>query len=238
VAEVVGAAGAGKTTLLRALSERDAAIQAIFGFRRIEYVPYFAYHAVVLLPFSVRMFLGGARLSGQDIRTMVHLEATLDAVQASQPATLTMLDQGPVYMLTRLRGLCAKHTGSRALGIWWSDLLRRWAATLDLIIWLDAPDPILLERIRARDKWHSVKHASDQEAYRFLMNFRIAYEQVVSKMTSRDGPRVMRFDTSQEPLQQIVDGVLAAFDRRGGEDPASAAARQQNLSNTVGTREH
>ena len=42
-------------------------------------------------------------------------------------------------------------------------------------------------------------------------------------METHDGLQVLRFDTSQETLERIVDQVLAAFDRAGGEEKAPIA---------------
>ena len=91
-------------------------------------------------------------------------------------------------------------------------MLKQWASALDMVIWLDAPDAILVERIRARSKWHLVKEKPEQVANKFLARFRTSYDQIIARLTANCGPRVLRFNTKQESLDQIVDKALAAFD--------------------------
>jgi thymidylate kinase len=96
-------------------------------------------------------------------------------------------------------------------------MLKQWAVTLDMLIWLDAPVTILLERIHARNHWHIAKDKSEQEAYEFLARSRTSYKQIISALTANGGPRVLRFDTDQDSLDKIVDKVLVAFNLKDSE---------------------
>jgi len=83
-----------------------------------------------------------------------------------------------------------------------------------MVIWLDAQDEILLERVHARDRGHPLKAISGKEANEFLTRYRTSYVRIISALRGNRGPRLLRFDTGQESLSQIVDKVLAAFDSR------------------------
>jgi thymidylate kinase len=131
--------------------------------------------------------------------------------RASNNSSVTILDQGPIFMLAWLYEFGPESLKNKSVERWWDSMYKQWASTLDMVIWLDAPDTILVERIHARSKWHLVKGESEQEATEFLARSRTCYEQTIGKLTANSGPEPLRFDTDQESLDQIVDKVLAAF---------------------------
>ncbi len=214
VVEVVGPAGVGKTTLARMLGQREPRIRVVLHFRRMTYVPFFVGHAVLLIPIFLRQLLFRQRLSWRAMRMMIHLRALrhLSGRRAPTPPAVTILDQGPVYMLSRLHESGFDNLSSRDLKNWWSSALDQWTATLDLVIRLDASDATLVQRINARSKWHSVKGGSEHEARQFLAQFRAALDQIVACLTKHGDPQVICFNTDQESPDQIVDKVLAVLD--------------------------
>lgn len=215
IVEVVGPAGAGKTTILSALNRHRQSIRPIYGFRRKRYIPFYAGHALLLLPFLMRRGLAGKWPAWQEINRMIRLKAMHPIVKRllAEDGTVTVLDQGPVYTLSVLAGFGSESTRDPAFIKWWEQALRAWADTLDLIVWLDAPDSVLLERIHTRDKQHCVKDKSDREAMDFLMRFRTVYKQVMDKLAAEhQGPALLCYDTSQQSLAYIVGDTLAALD--------------------------
>lgn len=213
VVEIVGPAGAGKTTILSALSQHNENIRPIYGFRRKSYVPFYASHAFLLLPFFLRQGRMGRWHTWRDMNRMIRLKAIHQILERMivKEGLISILDQGPIYTLTILAGYGSENTKSQCFVNWWEKTLKEWTATLDLIIWLDAPDEVLLERIHARDKQHLVKEKSDQEAIEFLMQCRTLYKQIIGKLAADGGPKVLCYDTSQCPSAQIVENILDAF---------------------------
>jgi hypothetical protein len=126
-----------------------------------------------------------------------------------------ILDEGPVFMMALLQALGDESLRTRALEGWWRDLFGRWAGAVDLIVWLDASDPVLTERIRNRDQAHLFKEADDPVIHAFLARYRDAYESVIARLTTSSGPRVLRIDTEREPPQAILGRVLATLDEMG-----------------------
>jgi shikimate kinase len=216
IVELVGPAGAGKTTLLRALSQRNQRILVgtRLRVRRIEHIPFFVRNVVLLLPTLLRQYGQSGSLTRQEIEVMAVVKGWHRVLgqQASNHRTVIVLDQGPVFKLAWLHELGRESLKSHTIERWRDSMLKQWAPVLDMVIWLDAPDTILLERIDARDKAHLVKGESEQDVFEFLARCRAAYEHVISMLMAKsDAPGVLRFDTAQEPLDQIVDKVLAAF---------------------------
>jgi hypothetical protein len=213
VAEIAGPAGAGKSTLLLALNQHDPTIRSVSNLRSVGYAPFLAGSAVALLPMMLRQYRARKRLAWREMRMMLRLQAMhyLLGRRLAQNSAMTILDQGPVYTLARLHEFGFADAKSRKGADWWGRILGQWAASLDLIIWLDAPDATLARRIDTRTKWHSVKGQPEHEIYHFLARFRMSYEQIIAQLTAHGGPRVLCFNTDQETLDQITNAVLAAF---------------------------
>ncbi|PYV44664.1 MAG: hypothetical protein DMG06_05485 [Acidobacteria bacterium] len=210
----MGPAGAGKTALLRTLIERNAKIRPVFRLKEVSCLPSFLGQVILFLPTFFRQCPRIRRFTWREIKMIVHLKALQHDLrrQAAAHGTVTVLDQGPVFMLARLMWSGAESIKNKSFGKWWDSIVSHWASTLDMAIWLDAPDAILLERIRTRNKWHLIKGESEEVAHGFLSCFRSCYEQVILQLSDHGGPTVLRFDTDQESLNQIVDRVQALID--------------------------
>lgn len=221
VVELIGPAGAGKTTLLRALTQGNQIF--VKGpdlvVRRIENIPFFVGNALLLLLTFLRQHGNGRWFTWYEVKAMVYLKGWHRVLrrQASKEGRIVILDPGPVFKLARLRGFGPENMNSQGFEKWWAGMLKQWAATLDMVLWLDAPDAILVERVHGRNHWHRVKEKSEHEACQFLARYRASYEQVVAKLTANGGPTVLRFDTGQESTSQIVDRMLVTFYREQGE---------------------
>src|SRR4051794_18991988 len=186
IVEIIGLAEAGKTTFLSALCRRNEKIQPIFRFRNTSrHVPFFIRNAPSLLSACLSQSVEDTSYTWREIKwkirvTALHLILRQEALKGST----VCVDQGPLFTLTTLLDFGSEYTKCQGFRIWWDSMLEQLASTLDMVIWLDAPDETLLQRIRARKKWHLVKEKSDQEAKEFLMRYRTSYEQTVSKLTA------------------------------------------------------
>jgi len=214
VVEIIGPAGAGKSTLLRALSQRHKSIQPDIRLSKIRKLPFLISNTFSLLPTFLRQYRHSRWFSWSETRSMVYLEAWLHVLQqqASNNDVVTILDHGPIYRLARLRELGPEITTCQIYKRWWARLLNQWTATLDIVIWLDAPNAFLLERIRARDQKHILKDKCKQVAYEYLTHYRTFLEQIISESVSDRQVTLLRFDTTQASIEQIVEKSLATFD--------------------------
>jgi deoxyadenosine/deoxycytidine kinase len=145
-----------------------------------------------------------------------------------------VLDHGPIYRLAFLREFGPAITTSPAYQRWWTDLLKQWIATIDMVIWLDAPDAVLLERIRARDSWHAVKGKSDREACEILRRYRAAFEQTFAEFLAARPVTALHYDTSRQSTEEIADETLAALAsaRKAGEHRSKTDGRIAGVSYT------
>jgi len=212
VVELIGPAGAGKTTLARALSQRDEKIlvAADIQLRKMEHILFFIGHAPFLLPVFVRRFRYGRGFTWEEIKAMVYLEAWPHVLkqEATHSARIILLDHGPIFKLATLNAFGPERLKCQGFEQWWDDMFKQWALTLDMVIWLDAADTNLVERINTRSQRHLVKGQSEQEATKFLARYRTSYEQVMEKLRSHGGPKLLQFDTSQTSIDQILDEIV------------------------------
>ena len=132
--------------------------------------------------------------------------------QAKSKGTMILLDHGPVFKLAKLNAFGPESLKNKRFEMWWQSMFEQWAFTLDMVIWLEAPDTILKERINTREQRHVVKERSEEEAYQFLASYRRSYEQIMAKLRDNDGPTLLKFDTYQTSIDQIVDEVMTACD--------------------------
>ena len=96
-------------------------------------------------------------------------------------------------------------------------MFKQCASTLDIVILLDAPDTILVDRINTRSKQHAVKGKSDREAYDFLENYRTSFDQILERLTSYGELKVLHFDADRLSIDQIAAEVLTAIDLKHSE---------------------
>ena len=145
---------------------------------------------------------------------MAYLKAALHVLgkQAADNDRVILLDHGPIYRLAFLREFGPAITESQRYKGWWTNLLNEWIDTIDIIIWLDAPNDILRERIRARDRPHFIKEQREPEAFEFLSRYRTSFEHTIAEGVTDHHPTLLQFDTDQISVERIVDEVLVTID--------------------------
>jgi shikimate kinase len=213
VVELIGPAGAGKTTLLRALSKNHKKIRPGIHPSKIRQVPFFISNTFSLLPTYLYQYRHSRWFNRREIRSMAYLKAELKVLeqQASNNGMVILLDHGPIYRLAFLRALGPEITTSKRYARWWTNLLNQWTALIDIVIWLDAPNVVLLERIRGRDQQHTIKEKCEQEAYEYLIHYRTFLEQTIVESLNNSGVKLLRFDTDQESVEEMVYKIQTTF---------------------------
>lgn len=204
--ELVGPPGAGKSTVFQALLGRAENVQVPPGLLTREYAPLLAANVAATLGMLVRRGAIGC-LTPAHLRVMAYLRALPALLERRSPGNGSVLvfDQGPLYLLGRPRVMDAR------LAPWRQEMFESWASLLDVVVWLDAPDEVLVERIDGRSKWHRLKGQTADAATDVLAESRTVYESMISRLEGRgDRPAILRFDTSGTSSDEIADALLNA----------------------------
>lgn len=212
IVELVGLAGSGKTTLSRALNHQSEKIQigAEIELRKLKHIPVFVRNTPTLVPVILHRSRYSRGFTWEEIKYLVYLNGWPHVLgqQAAHGGGAILLDHGPVFKLATLNAFGPEYLKTERAKPWWNTMFKQWASTVDIVIWLDAPDPILEQRINSRNQRHAVKGKNEAEVLQFLARYRVSYEQILAKLTTNDGPVLFQFDTSQMTIEQIVDDVL------------------------------
>ena len=141
----------------------------------------------------------------------------------------TLLDQGPIYALVRLKAESKVAATNPAFEEWWNQMLDLWAGQLSAIVWLDAPDQVIWDRINERMQRHKTKGEPPDVGRRFITKYRQLFEEVLDHINTPGGPEILRFDTSEmgseQTAEQLGPIMEAHSGRRRGHDGPMGAAR-------------
>jgi thymidylate kinase len=242
VIEVLGPSGAGKSTLVQALGSYSSEIIAdfclipgSFGYSSIRsiarknvrlgsllefvrqqqrYFPLYIRSAISLLPAIFFQYHRRKRPTWSEIKEMIYIETLRCVLERPMfnHSSVIVLDQGAIFLLAWLHLYGSEGTKSREFKQWANRATAQWAKTLDLVICLDAPDAVLIERIHNRQSEHRIKNQTQKEAQDFLARYRAVYEDIIAQLIRSDGPTVLRFDTRQISLEQIIDSLRTTLD--------------------------
>jgi len=212
--EVAGLAGAGKSTLCRRLVATPG--QIFVGGYRVRR-PGAARALVRALPRLARLaaVVPERRLLLRHARELAYLEALLADLRRRLPrASAGVLDQGPVYLQAALRHrLGARLCGHPAVVGWLARAALLSSAALQAVVWLDAPDEVLLRRVRQRANGHPLERLNEDEAACFLRAYRAAYEEVLA--AQGEGTAVLRIDTDGVSPQHVLGLALGGLAEMG-----------------------
>jgi hypothetical protein len=154
------------------------------------------------------------RLNRQELAWLAILHGWPRLLQSElqRNPSVHVLDQGPVYLMSELRESGPTYLRDRSAEQSWQALYAGWARLLDAVVYLDAPDAVLTERIRARGKTHIMKHEPDETIGKFLHAFRATYSCILSALSAQNSAlHVISFDTSRQSPEQITGALVSAF---------------------------
>ena len=169
--------------------------------------------ALKLIPSLLRLYRSNSRqLTRREFAWMSILVgwSSLLRKESRDGNKVIILDQGPVYLLAEMRLFGPEYLRQKAAEGFWQDLFDRWRTTLHMVIWLDAPNDILLDRIRSRQQEHILKTEPAMVVYEFLDRYRVEYEFILSVLTSKKANlQVLRIDTGQQRPQDVANQFLS-----------------------------
>ncbi|GIV79674.1 MAG: hypothetical protein KatS3mg050_4068 [Litorilinea sp.] len=215
IIELVGLAGAGKSTLARALCRMDERIHVAedLALRNGRHLALFARSMATLLPLVVQAQRRGRAPTLDELKALAYLEAWPRFLRQefADPGSVILLDHGPIFKCATLWAFGPEQLRQALFIPWWHSRLREWAQTLDRILWLYAPEELLIQRINARSQRHAVKGRPIVEATTFLGRYQAAYDQVLTALAAQGGPRPVALDSSRYSAAYLAAQILATL---------------------------
>ncbi len=221
VVELVGPAGAGKSLVAERLIGRGDVLRAsVWNLPRALILE----SAVRSLPVLLRLCYETRALPHAELQQIVRLNALRLLVRRrAVGARLVLLDEGPVFALSWLRVFGHPQMQNGRLDSWWRRTVADWAGVLDRLVFLDAPEPLLLSRIRGRQKPDDVfRQMSDAEIRDLIARYRVAFERVIGDVAASGRPRLLALDTADASPERLGDAVLTLLDGPEGGPPGTA----------------
>lgn len=217
--EILGVAGAGKSTLAALLARGTGVEEAAFiHARQPSHLAQMVRGTPRLLPVLVGGLMRTPRISWPEFKLLVYVTRwRLFLRRSTAPRGVALLfDQGPVYALVRLKAEGKPFTTRPAFERWSEEMLEGWAGELTGLVFLDAPDAVLWNRINERPQGHKQKGEEATTGLDFIARYRRSFEDVLRRVEELGGPRVLRFDTGTATAAQIAEKVKPLLrDRRG-----------------------
>lgn len=214
IVELVGPAGAGKTTLSRLLTQEGGEVRMgpDIELRKLEHIPMFFRHVTDWMPIYLRRGTTNRQLTWEELKYITYLKGWPGMLRREEDnrGKVVVLDHGPIFRLATLLEFGPEKLKSPAVKDWWERLYRQWAFTIDIIVWLDTDDETLVQRINSREQKHDMKGRFSAEALQFLMRYRIAYLRTLRRLMDYRQPRLLQFDTSETPVEEIAREILSA----------------------------
>lgn len=204
--ELVGPAGTGKSAVASALTG-DHGSFGLWNQPRSSLVA----GATDVAPAALAAARAGKPLVADELAQMVRLSAMQRTLSRANPdgAAMLVMDEGPVFALSWFEVFFGRN-GDPGWRPWRQRMLQDWAARLDVVIRMDAPDEILARRIRERSKPHLVKRSPFAEICGFNARFREAFDRVIGEMMKAGNVQVIDIRTDALSPDELARRVAAS----------------------------
>lgn len=214
--EIIGPAGAGKSSLLRELGRQQPDL-ALFAdrlrARTVQNLPFYVGSGLAALPTLLQPSWQGRWYTREEISRLLYLVGMRPVFRRrSQTVGVTVVDQGPIFELTHLRAFGPARLTRNMASRWWRTMFRQWAPLFRLVIWLDAPDAVLLPRIRGRAQAHVIKQRVDAEAVALLARYRTSFKMVMQQLQDHAPIPLLTFATHEASVSEIAEAMIAKIE--------------------------
>jgi shikimate kinase len=208
VVEVIGPAGAGKTSIVAALASGCPQVRVQGPYRQLRHVPAYGFALAGSGPMLVVAGLAwNPRVANRVVR--VQASSRLLAAPSGERGSVVVVDQGPIYGLARLELDDVEWSG--ALGHWRERVLEHWSTHLRLLVVLDAPTEVLVDRVRTRAKGHAAKDRSDGELRELIGRYQGALRRLGEELVRRGSTPTCRLDTGATSVEAAAAQIREAI---------------------------
>ena len=207
IIELIGPAGAGKSEVARALCRRPDVRRTTVW--RVP-LPELAWATICTLPSAARLIRSARAPIHRELRHIARLRGLLDFLDRDELSRYRyiVVDEGPIYTLAWLRVIGHPAFHDQRTDSWRHYIAGLWAATIDEVVNLDAPDAVLAQRLRSRAKAHVMSNSPDRAITAFSMRYRTAFNDSIALVQQHGRVPVRDFRTDRCTADQIADQIL------------------------------
>jgi len=203
VVALVGVAGVGKSSLAGALARLEPSVRVR---PRITWWQYLV-NVPAMLPTFLQIHRPFRGVLFKEMKRLLRLHVLHRLVRETQDCRILVFDEGPVYLLARILVYGARRIQTRGFEEWWQRAIAMWAAELDVIVWLDAPDGVLGPRLRNRPL-HPFVYTGDNSVQALLRAYRDAFARVIDDLVAAGGPRPWVVSTARGSVDRTAYELL------------------------------
>ena len=213
IIELVGPAGAGKSAVAEELAHLPGVLCTSMWRVPLAELAWATFCSIPSATMLIRR--AGAPLS-RELRHIARLRALLNFLDrdALSAYRYVILDEGAIYTLAWLQVIGHHVFSDQRTQSWRHYIAALWAAELDEVVRLDAPDTVLAQRLRSRAKAHVLSHAPDRAVTAFSMRYRSAIAATLGMIQRHGRVPVRDFRTDRwspaEIASLIISGSAAA----------------------------
>jgi hypothetical protein len=149
-------------------------------------------------------------------RNIGYLDTWISTIRSHNRSeeAIVIIDPGAVYWLSDLGELGPEITRHPQFRQSWNAWLEQWSAALNVIIWLDAPEELCVERVMTREEYHHIKTFTFEKGVQELKRFREEYRRIIPLMTSRHPIKVFYFRSDQITTDQMIEQIFSDPDMK------------------------
>lgn len=207
IIELIGPAGVGKSEVTAQLARMPGVLcTSVWQVPLTE----LAWATCCTIPSAATLIRrAGAPLS-RELRHIARLRALLNFLDRDELSAYRyiVLDEGAIYTLAWLHVIGHGVFADFRTSSWRHYIAALWAAQLDEVIWLDAPDKVLAQRLRTRAKRHIMSNASDRSVMAFSLRYRAAFNSTIGLIQGHGRLAVRDYRTDHHSAAEIADLIV------------------------------
>jgi hypothetical protein len=194
----------GKSSLAGALTRLDPDVRVRPG------VSWWRYLANVpaLIPTFLRIHRPFRGVLFKEMKRLLRLHVLHRVVRDTTDCGILVFDEGPVYLLARILVYGGQRIHTQGFEECWRRAIATWAAELDAIVWLEAPEDVLGVRLRNRPQ-HPFVHTGDKSVRALLRAYREAFARVIDELIAAGAPRPWTVSTACGTVDRTAHELLA-----------------------------
>lgn len=233
IIEILGTPGAGKSSLATALGAHVGETRWVRTYLSGRNLLPWVRSGAALLPLLLSgSFSGPSPIRGRIWAVRISASHVI-LERASADERLLFFDQGPLFTMLRLMETGVVWSRGHRWQRWWQREVSEWAGALDVAVVLDAPDDVLLHRIRNRAKPHALKGGPEREARTALAKWRAQLELLISELQGHGEVEVVRLDTGGKLVGEVEARLMSALGLDAAAAKGSAPKHEMSSAGTV-----